>query len=82
VLYNELTAITPSQCCKGKIMNQMTKDIMAWLKVDVDTAIKVQEVMMEYAAVSFGNSSKAVLKRLAQACLTVVNAVKAAKEQA
>jgi hypothetical protein len=63
-------------------MNQMTKDIMAWLKVDVDTAIKVQEVMMEYADVSFGNSSKAVLKRLAQSCLNVVNAVNAAKEQA
>ena len=62
-------------------MNQMTKDIMSWLKVDADTAIKVQEVMMEYADVTFGNSSTAVLKRLAKECLTVVNAVNAIKEQ-
>lgn len=55
---------------------------MAWLKVDADTAIKVQEVMMEYADVTFSNSSTAVLKRLAKECLTVVNAVNAAKEQA
>lgn len=61
-------------------MNQLTRDIMAWLKVDADTAIKVQEVMMEYADVTFGNSSTAVLKRLAKECLTVVYAVNAAKE--
>ena len=54
---------------------------MAWLKIDADTAIKVQEVMMEYADVTFGNSSTAVLKRLAKECLTVVNAVNAIKEQ-
>ena len=53
----------------------MTRDIMAWLKVDADTAIQVQEVMMEYADVTFGNSSTSVLKRLAKECLTVVNAV-------
>jgi hypothetical protein len=63
-------------------MNQLTRDIMAWLKVDADTAIKVQEIMMEYADVSFSNSSTAVLKRLAKNCLTVVNAMNAAKEQA
>ena len=60
-------------------MNQMTKDIMAWLKVDADTAIKVQEEMM-CADISFSNSSTAALKRLAKECLTVVNAVNAAKE--
>jgi hypothetical protein len=38
--------------------------------------------MMEYADVSFSNSSTAVLKRLAKECLTVVNAMNAAKEQA
>ena len=54
-------------------MNQMTRDIMAWLKVDAETAIKVQEEMMDYADVTFGNSSKAVLKRLAQACLNAIN---------
>ena len=60
-------------------MNQLTKDIMAWLKVDADTAIKVQEEMM-CADISFSNSSTAALKRLAKECLTVVNAVNAAKE--
>ena len=60
-------------------MNQITKDIMAWLKVDADTAIKVQEEMM-CADISFSNSSTAALKRLAKECLTVVNAVNAAKE--
>jgi hypothetical protein len=63
--------MTPSQCCKGKIMNQLTKDIMAWLKVDADTAIKVQEEMM-CADISFSNSSTAVLKRLAKDCLAIV----------
>ena len=52
---------------------------MAWLKVDADTAIKVQEEMM-CADISFSNSSTAALKRLAKECLTVVNAVNAAKE--
>jgi len=61
-------------------MNQLTRDIMAWLKVDADTAIRVQEVMMEYADVSFSNSSNATLKCLAKNCLTIVNAMNAAKE--
>jgi len=52
-------------------MNQLTKDIMAWLKVDADTAIKVQEEMM-CLDISFSNSSTATLKRLAKECLTVV----------
>ena len=51
-------------------MNQMTKDIMAWLKVDADTAISVQEEMMQL--ISFSNSSTAVLKRLAKDCLAIV----------
>jgi hypothetical protein len=63
--------MTPSQCCKGKIMNQLTKDIMAWLKVDADIAIKVQEEMM-CADISFSNSSTAALKRLAKDCLAIV----------
>jgi hypothetical protein len=54
-------------------MNQMTKDIMAWLKVDADTAIKVQEVMMQ-SGISFSNSPTVTLKRLAKKCLTVVKA--------
>jgi hypothetical protein len=52
-------------------MNQMTKDIMAWLKVDLETALKVQDEMM-CSGVSFSNSSTAVLKRLAKDCLAVV----------
>ena len=52
-------------------MNQLTKDIMAWLKVDEATAIKVQEEMM-CLGISFGSSSTATLKRLAKECLTVV----------
>ena len=52
-------------------MNQLTKDIMAWLKVDEATAIKVQEEMM-CSDISFSNSSTAALKRLAKECLTVV----------
>jgi len=65
--------MTPSQCCKGKIMNQLTKDIMAWLKVDADTAVKVQEEMM-CADISFSRSSTAALKRLAKDCfLTLCN---------
>jgi hypothetical protein len=52
-------------------MNQLTKDIMAWLKVDEATAIKVQEEMM-CSDISFSNSSTATLKRLAKECLTVV----------
>lgn len=58
------------------IMNQMTKDIMAWLKVDVETALKVQNEMM-CSGVSFSNSSTAVLKRLAKECLNAVNDAKA-----
>jgi hypothetical protein len=57
------------------IMNQMTKDIMVWLKVDVETALKVQNEMM-CSGVSFSNSSTAVLKRLAKECLNAVNDAK------
>jgi hypothetical protein len=46
-------------------MNQLTKDIMAWLKVDEATAIRIQEEMMG-SGVSFSNSSTATLKRLAK----------------
>jgi len=54
-------------------MNQMTKDIMSWLKVDADTAVKVQEEMM-CADISFSRSSTAALKRLAKDCfLTLCN---------
>jgi len=62
-------------------MNQMTKDIMAWFKVDADTAIKVQDEMM-CSGISFSNASTAALKRLAKECLTVVSAANAAKELA
>jgi hypothetical protein len=71
VLYNAITATTPSQCRKGKIMNKLTKDIMAWLKVDADTAVKVQDEMM-CSGISFSNSSTAALKRCAKECLAAI----------
>jgi hypothetical protein len=56
-------------------MNQLTKAIMAWLKVDADTAIKVQYEMM-CSGICFGRSSTAALKRCAKECLATL------KEQA
>ena len=56
-------------------MNKLTKDIMAWLKVDADTAVKVQDEMM-CSGISFSNSSTAALKRCAKECLAAI------KEQA
>ena len=56
-------------------MNQLTRDIMAWLKVDADTAMKVQDEMA-CTGISFSNSSAAALKRCAKECLAAL------KEQA
>jgi hypothetical protein len=52
-------------------MNQLTKDIMAWLKVDEATAKKVQMEMM-HSGISFGSSSTATLKRLAKNCYSMM----------
>lgn len=46
-------------------MNSLTKKIAEWLKIDLDTAWRVQEEMM-CMDISFGSSSARQLKAAAQ----------------
>lgn len=52
-------------------MNKMTQDISKWLKIDLETALKVQNEMACFG-VHFGNSSLATLKREAKIALQII----------
>lgn len=54
-------------------MNALTKKIAEWLKIDLDSAWRVQEEMM-CMNISFGSSSERQLKIAAQEAFQSINA--------
>jgi hypothetical protein len=52
-------------------MNQATKDIMALLKIDAETAFQVQDLMM-INGFDFSESSKRVFNLEAKECFQIV----------
>lgn len=52
-------------------MNALTRDIMKWLKIDVELALDVQYKMME-TGISFGSNSTRELKQCAKECLDLI----------
>ncbi len=52
-------------------MNALTQQIAEWLKIDLDTALRVQEEMM-CMGISFSNSSARQLKTAAKNALTII----------
>ena len=53
-------------------MNQVTKDIMALLKIDAETAFQVQDQMM-INGFDFSESSKRAFNLEAKECFQIVN---------
>jgi hypothetical protein len=58
---------------KEQIMNQATRDIMALLKVDADTALKVQSKMWE-SGFDFSEATKREFNREVKICFELVKA--------
>lgn len=52
-------------------MNALTRDIMKWLKIDIELALDVQYKMME-TSISFGSSSTRELKQCAKECMDLI----------
>jgi hypothetical protein len=57
-------------------MNQATRDIMALLKIDADTAIQVQYKMME-SGFDFSETSRKAFNREAKICFALMQEVTA-----
>ena len=57
-------------------MNQTTRDIMALLKIDADTAIQVQYKMME-SGFDFSEASRKAFNREVKVCFALIKGVSA-----